>query len=309
MVQQPTLYIMLDPSDVRPSKSTMSRITRVVVLITVLANAGFAQDRDMAGSRGARPSVRDARGLSGERMQLGENGRHLTESILGKSKPLDAGDPISDIRKAERVSDADRLPADDTAASSYIPLPNTMDGLNDKRPLSIGDKLSFRVVEDEGPPRTLSVTDSAEIDVPYIGRVPVANKTCKQFAYYIKRLLEKEYYYQATVIVGLDAAGAGTRAASRGKCYVMGQVRSPGPQDIPVDETYTVSKAILRAGGFGPYANKKKVKIVRGGKAGATGKPIYVDCAEIFDKGHWDKDVEVGPDDIVTVAEKWINFF
>ena len=85
--------------------------------------------------------------------------------------------------------------------------------------------------------------------------------------------------------------------------------RGPGPQEIPVDEVYTVSKAILRAGGFGPYANKRKVKIVRAGKAGTTGKPIYVDCADILDKGQWDKDVEVGPDDIVTVPEKWLNVF
>ena len=89
----------------------------------------------------------------------------------------------------------------------------------------------------------------------------------------------------------------------------MGQVRSPGAQDIPVDETYTVGKAILRAGGFGPYANKRKVKIVRGGKSAANGKPVIVDCAEILDKGHWDKDVEVGPDDIITVPEKMFNVF
>ena len=193
--------------------------------------------------------------------------------------------------------------------SSVASLPNTMDGLNDKRPLSIGDKVSFKVVEDEGSPRSLNVTDSGEIDVPYIGRVPVGNRTCKQFAYYVKKLLEKDYYYQATVIIGLDAAGVGTRAASRGRVYVMGQVRGPGPQEIPVDEVYTVSKAILRAGGFGPYANKRKVKIIRGGKAGTSSKPTYVDCVEILDKGHWDKDVEVGPDDIITVPEKWLNVF
>ena len=204
---------MLNQPHNKPRKSTLSRLTKAVVLITVIANASLAQQRDPAGNRGSRATGRDAHGLSGERMPLSENSKTLSESILGKSKPIEASDPISDIRRAERVTETDKPPTDDTAASSYIPLPNTMDGLNDKRPLSIGDRLSFRVVEDEGPPRTLSVTDSAEIDVPYIGRVPVANKTCKQFAYYIKRLLEKEYYYQATVIVGLDAAGAGTRAA------------------------------------------------------------------------------------------------
>lgn len=194
-------------------------------------------------------------------------------------------------------------------AADTISLPNTMSGLNDKRSLAVGDKLSFKVVEDEGAPRSLTVTDSYEIDVPYIGRIPVANKTCKQLAYYVKSLLERDFYYQATVIVGLDAAGAGTRAASRGKVYVMGQVRSQGPQDIPVDEALTVSKAILRAGGFGPYANKKKVRLMRGGGSGSASKPTVIDCVEILEKGQWDKDIELNPEDIITVPEKVFNLF
>lgn len=193
--------------------------------------------------------------------------------------------------------------------TSLPALPNTMNGLNDKRRLGVGDKLSFKVVEDEIAPRALVVTDSLEIDVPYIGRVPVANKTCKQFAYYVKSLLEKDYYYQATVLVGLDSAGSGVRGASRGKIYVMGQVRSQGAMDLPIDEALTVTKAILRAGGFGPYANKKNVKLVRSGKNGFSNKPEVINCAEILDKGRWDKDVELNPDDIVTVPEKIINLF
>lgn len=292
----------------RLNVSKSSGIASTIVIIATWVNIGLAQDRAQLSDKSGKTPTRDGRQVVTERMQLSEGRSRLSESMLERQKSVDGG-AISEIRRAERLSDAEKAQPEDTSPASLVPLPNTMDGLNDKRPLSIGDRLSFRVVEDEGSPRTLSVTDSAEIDVPYIGRVPVGNKTCKQFAYYIKRLLEKEYYYRATVIVGLDSAGVGARAASRGKCYVMGQVRSPGPQDIPLDEPYTVSKAILRAGGFGQYANRKKVKVVRGGKGGANSKPIYVDCAEIFDKAHWDKDIEIGPDDIITVAEKWINFF
>ena len=110
------------------------------------------------------------------------------------------------VAKATRVIESEDVASAGRDAPSAF-LPNTMDGLNDKRLLINGDRLSFKVVEDEGLPRTLTVTDSSEIDVPYIGRVSAANKTCKQFALHVKRLLEKEYYYQATVIVGLDAAG------------------------------------------------------------------------------------------------------
>jgi polysaccharide biosynthesis/export protein len=223
------------------------------------------------------------------------------EALSGTEQPI----PVA---RATRAVEPEDTGAGAQAATSAF-LPNTMDGLNDKRLLVNGDRLSFKVVEDEGLPRSLTVTDSSEIDVPYIGRVSVANKTCKQFAFHVKRLLEKEYYYQATVIVGLDAAGNSARAASRGTVYVMGQVRREGPMDLPANEVFTVTKAILRAGGFGPYANKRKVKLVRGTNSGGAAKPIIIDCVEIMDKGQWDKDIEVNPEDIITVPEKWINIF
>jgi len=62
--------------------------------------------------------------------------------------------------------------------------------------------VSYRVVEERKDPIPLMVTDSGEIEVPYIGRVPAAGKTCKELAYEIKPLLEKDYFYKATVIVG-----------------------------------------------------------------------------------------------------------
>src|ERR1700733_171498 len=54
--------------------------------------------------------------------------------------------------------------------------------LDDKHKLAPGDKVSFQILEDKDPPKSLTVTDSGELDVPYIGRVIVANKTCKQVA-------------------------------------------------------------------------------------------------------------------------------
>ena len=223
---------------------------------------------------------------------------------------LAAGNVISpSINPARRSDSLESAGEDDRSAALPATLPNTMDGLNDKRPIGIGDRLSFKVMEDEIAPRPLVVTDSLEIDVPYVGRVSVSNRTCKQFAFYVKHLLEKEYYYQATVLIGLDSAGGGNRALSRGKVYIMGQVRSSGAMEIPVNETLTVTKAIIRAGGFAPYADKKKVKLIRGGKNGNAKKPIIVNCAEILDKGLWDKDAELQPDDIVQVPEKLINLF
>jgi Polysaccharide biosynthesis/export protein len=101
----------------------------------------------------------------------------------------------------------------------------SMEVLDDKRPLRVGDRLSMRVVEDRKPPMPLVVTDSGEVEVPLVGRVMAKGKTCKQLAYSIKGPLERDYYYKATVIIGLDVEGH----VSPGRVYVTGQVQLAGP--------------------------------------------------------------------------------
>ncbi|MEI8340071.1 MAG: polysaccharide biosynthesis/export family protein [Verrucomicrobiota bacterium] len=191
------------------------------------------------------------------------------------------------------------------AASSAIASTNSMEVLDDKRKICPGDRLSYRVVEEQKPPAPLYVTDSGEIEVPLIGRINATNKTCRQLAYDIKTPLEKEYFYKATVIVGLDFSSS----RSRGRIYITGEVRGGGPMEIPADETFTVSKALLRAGGFGDFANKRKVRLVRK-KAGnpSETETIYVDVEEIIEKGRQDKDPVLNPDDMIVVPKKLINF-
>ena len=192
-----------------------------------------------------------------------------------------------------------RLQRDSSSAAAYT---TSMDVLDDERPLRIGDRLSMRVVEDREQPVSLLVTDSGEVEVPLIGRVIAKGKTCKQLAYAIKVPLERDYYYKATVIIALDVAGL----KSPGRVYVTGQVRNQGPLDIPPDETFTVSKAILRAGGFADFANKRKVKLVR--KEGASTETTIVDVELVVKKGRTDKDPVVEADDTIIVPERLINF-
>ena len=91
--------------------------------------------------------------------------------------------------------------------------------LDDKHVLDPGNIISFQILEGHDPAIQLVVADSRELDVPYIGRISVADKTCKQFAKVLKENLEKDYYYQATVIIGLNLVNK-----VRGKVYVWGQV-------------------------------------------------------------------------------------
>jgi polysaccharide export outer membrane protein len=181
---------------------------------------------------------------------------------------------------------------------------NTMGSLDDEHRLAIGDCLSFRIEEDLEDPKALVVTDSGDLEVPYIGRFPAETKTCKQLARELKAALEKEYYYQATVIIAVDQM-----AKSRGKVYLVGPVRVPGPQEIPSDEILTLSKAIMRAGGFNDFADKHNVKVTRKARSGGQDKKTFVvDVGQIFDKGKVELDLVLEPDDLILIPERLVRF-
>jgi protein involved in polysaccharide export with SLBB domain len=182
------------------------------------------------------------------------------------------------------------------ALAGYVP--------DDRYKLRVGDRISFQIVEDRDLPRSLVVADSGELDVPYLGRVPASDKTCKQLADELKAQLEKEYYYRATVVLALDVANK-----FLGRIYVWGQVKNQGAFELTANENLTAGKAILRAGGFGDFANKKKVKLVRARPADASANQILeLNMVEILEDGKMQKDVLLQPDDLVIVPSRLINF-
>ena len=195
------------------------------------------------------------------------------------------------------------VPAPANASSAGVT--NSVETLDDKYKLAVGDRLSFKIIEDGEDPKQLEVTDSGDLEAPYIGRFPCVGKTCRQLSRELKAALEKDYYYQATVIVAVDL-----KAKSQGIVYLVGPVRSPGPQDIPSHEEFTLSKAILRAGGFGDFADTHHVRVTRKetGQNGAGNKTYIVDVARILENGKTDLDMVLEPGDFIYIPERAIRF-
>jgi polysaccharide export outer membrane protein len=187
----------------------------------------------------------------------------------------------------------------DLPVTSTVMRTNSMSVLDDKKRLGSNDYVSFRVVEDrDEDSQHLRVNDNGELEVPYVGLVPAKGRTCRELAYAIKAALEKEYYYHATVILAIERVSE----KSRGRIYVYGSVKGQGPQEIPADESYTVSKAIIRAGGFGDFANKRKVKVTR-----KNGQDFTIDLKRVIEEGRTDEDVVLQPDDQIYVPQRLIN--
>ena len=214
-----------------------------------------------------------------------------------------AASPAADVPSPGAATNAP-LPAVASTNGVVDVSTNDFNQLDDKYRLAIGDQLSFQILQDEDPPVHLVVTDAGNIQVPYIGLYPAVGKTCKELALALKTELEKEYYYHATVIVSVDS-----KPRSRGKIYIVGAVRAPGPQDIPSDEVLTVSKAVLRAGGFTDFADGKNVTVTRGSEADPGGKKTFtVNVSQIFEKGRTENDRTLQPGDLIFVPERMIRF-
>jgi len=157
-------------------------------------------------------------------------------------------------------------------------------------------------MEDKKPTINLVVADSSELSIPYIGRVLVAGKTCRQLAAELKVLLEKDYYYRATVVIGLNSVNK-----VRGQVLVWGEVRNQGPVDILAGHNLTVGEALLRSGGLTEDADKKKVKVVR--RQGHNAEQVFeVNMADVMENGKTEKDIVLEPGDYIIVRPRLIKF-
>jgi protein involved in polysaccharide export with SLBB domain len=194
---------------------------------------------------------------------------------------------------------------------------NSMEALDDKVDLEAGDTISFRVIEDRDQALSRIVTDTGEVDFPYIGRVKVEGKTCHQVAVEVKKLLEVDYYKQATVIIGLDLIiGQDDKTKPREMAWVVGEVRDIGPQELSKIQPMTVSQIIMKAGGFGEFADQRRVKLIHRGPAESGAPPPrignpkdyqVVDVKSVFD-GRSAADPVVKPGDYIIVPKQFVNF-
>ena len=179
----------------------------------------------------------------------------------------------------------------------------SIDSLDSKQKLGPGDRITYRVIEDQDEPKSLLVTDSGDLEVPYLGLVHAAGKTCMGLAREVKGMLEKDLYFRATVMISAEVINK-TRAT--GKVYVTGQVRNSGGFDVPAGETITVSRAILNAGGFSDFSDKRRVSLIR--KTGDRTETITVNVQDVLEKGKLDEDKVVQAGDLIVVHERLVKW-
>ena len=185
----------------------------------------------------------------------------------------------------------------------------SMEVLDNSRQIMPGYVVSIRILEDRKDAVQQRVAVTGEVQVPYIGLVRAAGRTCRELAYSIKRDLEKSFFISATVVIAIDQIPETDSIYSKEmETYtVFGFVLKQGKYDLPATEDVTVSQAILRAGGFAQFADKKHVRIVRSTPSQGE-KTILVDVESIMVKGQMQKDIYIRKNDVLIIPEKTVNF-
>ena len=182
--------------------------------------------------------------------------------------------------------------------------PERMQVVDPDKKLSAGDMLTLEIVEDKEGGLSRVVTAAGAIDVPPVGRIQVAGKTTTEAGADIKRRLEAEYYYYATVKLNIDRVSPVQVRA--GTVTLSGQVRLVGPQEMIAGEPLRLSSAILKAGNFTEWANPKKVKLTR--QVNGSAQSTEYNVKEIIEKGDEKADPILQDGDRINVPKAWARF-
>jgi polysaccharide export outer membrane protein len=158
---------------------------------------------------------------------------------------------------------------------------------NSSRVLRSGDRLQVTLYAPPEPFTSPHVIDEqGRINLPLIGAVDVAGKTCADAQKMIENKYISEKYFKVITVVIVPPES---------EYSLAGEVLRPGP--YPLTRNLTVLQALGRGGRFTPYADPTKIRLIRGSE-------VLVINAEDIRKGK-QKDVMIIPGDVIEVPQTW----
>lgn len=139
----------------------------------------------------------------------------------------------------------------------YTEIPSDVMSARPTGTLSAGDVIA---VTYPGAPElntTQRIQANGRVSLPKVGDVSASGKSVASLQSQLTGMYTS-HLQNPTVLVAVETAAAGV--------YVSGEVTKPGK--IPLDRPMTAFEAVMEAGGFSKFANRKQIVVVRsqGGK-------------------------------------------
>src|ERR1051325_7012111 len=126
------------------------------------------------------------------------------------------------------------------------------DDLNPDYKVCPQDTLVIAVVGEKDLTQDCRVNTSGTISFAWLSNVEVAGKTSAEVEQYLRKLLDKDYLVDSTVLVQVKEYRAR-------EVTVMGQENKPGAIPIPAEQPLTVVEAIARAGSIAKGGDPNKI--------------------------------------------------
>jgi polysaccharide export outer membrane protein len=150
------------------------------------------------------------------------------------------------------------------------------------------DVIAVSVFENSGfSVQPQAVRPDGKITMPLLGEIVAADKTPEELADEIKKVLVDRYMKEPphVQVIVVDVRSK--------NYYLQGEVNKPGKYPLVVPTT--IMQALVNAGGFRDFANKKDIKIQRGNK-------IYrFNYSEVSKGKHLEQNILLQPDDNIFV--------
>jgi len=180
-----------------------------------------------------------------------------------------------------------------------------------KNVINVGMQVSITVAEDASLNRVYPVPPNCMLDLAAAGRIKVCGLTTDELTTKIKTTLERDYFTHATVAVTIEGTQGGvTGSFTNGVVYVLGEVGRPGPLQLPtMDESFTLTKLIIAAGGFTTFAQGNHVRVIRYCGGAERKYETFVNVERIMKKGEFENDLPVRANDWIIVPQKLVSFF
>ncbi|MFO1438153.1 MAG: polysaccharide biosynthesis/export family protein [Verrucomicrobiaceae bacterium] len=167
-----------------------------------------------------------------------------------------------------------------------------------------GHILSLQIREDKKEAVQQRVAVTGEIQVPYLGLMKAAGKTCVELAEKARKQLEPTYFSKATVVVRIDdklicPQGRTTLCPGPPTITILGNVVRSGKYDLPTNKDTTVSAELARAGGHNSGKEVPGIKIVRTTPLGE--KIIVVNTHAVLVEKKAEYDLVLRTNDVIIV--------
>jgi polysaccharide export outer membrane protein len=171
--------------------------------------------------------------------------------------------------------------------------------------LRSGDTVNITVLQDPKLDRTVLIDPSGEIAFPLAGHIRARGLSAEGLERILKERLKHNYkdeQVDVTVALAAPKPREPLEEDLKPKIFLTGEVAKPGSYVLP--QRISLMQAISLAGGFSPFAAKRRIQVRRRAPGGETIFPFDYRAYEAG--GDIEGNIVLQPGDVVIVPERGI---